>query len=357
MEEPLPAGGSCLLGSINLSEFVVNPFTDKAYFNSMEYLRVIDIAVNGLNEVLDEGLSLHPLEEQTKTVGEYRQIGLGVMGIADMLVKLGIEYGSQESLDLCDDLSQMLLNESVIASSRLANVLGSYSKFNLKAIQESTMYLKLNDTAKRYIDNCGLRNSQLLTIPPTGSISNLIGTSGGIEPIFNISYTRKTESLHGEDVYYEVYTPIVKECMEVLGIYEGCELPNYITNSTAMTIDATRRLKMQSVWQKYIDASISSTVNLPNEATVENVYDIYMKAWELGLKGVTIYRDGCNRQAILTNKDSKVEKDNVVEEEIQSDSQEEEIVHYEIECPECGETVMANTGGCYYCLNCGHGGC
>ena len=144
----------------------------------------------------------------------------------------------------------------------------------------------------------------------------MIGVSGGIEPIFSNSYTRKTESLNGstEPVYYKVYTPIVKEYMEKNGIENEEDLPKYFV--TAHDIFWQDRINMQAIWQNYIDASISSTLNLPNEATEDDVYDIYMKAWEAGLKGITVYRDGCSRQGILTTDTPKTEVIDVIEEEL-----------------------------------------
>ena len=131
----------------------------------------------------------------------------------------------------------------------------------------------------------------------------MLGISGGIEPIFENSYTRKTESLHGEDVYYKVYTPIVKQYMDDNNIDKEEDLPEYFV--TAMTLNPLERIHMQGIWQKHIDASISSTVNLPNEATIEDVYDVYTQAWKEGLKGVTIYRSGCKREGILTTGNDK----------------------------------------------------
>ena len=149
----------------------------------------------------------------------------------------------------------------------------------------------------------GLRNSQLLTIAPTGSISTMIGVSGGIEPIFANYYERTTKSLHGHDEVYKVYTPIVKEYMDDNGIKDELGLPSYFV--TSATIPIKRRIDMQSVWQKHIDASISSTVNLPNEATVDDVKDLYMYAWEKHLKGITVYRAGCKRAGILNAEPKK----------------------------------------------------
>ena len=136
----------------------------------------------------------------------------------------------------------------------------------------------------------------------------MLGVSGGIEPIFANYYTRKTESLKGHDEYYKVYTPIVKKYMDEHGLKDDSELPDYFV--TAQTLDYKNRIYMQSIWQSHIDASISSTVNVPNDFTVEQVENLYMTAWDAGLKGVTIFRDGCKRAGILTTtiKEKKDEK-------------------------------------------------
>ena len=214
-EEPLPAGGSCLLGSINLSEFVTSPFTEKARFDMLSFRECVRDCVVGLNEVLEEGLPLHPLKQQRESVSKYRQIGLGVMGIADMLIKLNIRYGSDEAVKLCEELSNLMLNEAIKQSSLLAKEHGTFEMYNEEAIFNSKFFINnVNDEAKELVRKYGLRNSQLLTIPPTGTISTMLGISGGIEPIFNISYFRKTESVHNEDVVYKVYTPVVEEYMK-----------------------------------------------------------------------------------------------------------------------------------------------
>lgn len=296
-EEPLPAGGSCLLGSINLSEFVVDKKFD---FDGFQH--TVAIAVEALNNVLDEGLPLHPLQEQRDSVRDWRQIGLGVMGIADMLIKLELPYDSDEAIDLCDKIGFMMADMAIYKSACLAERYGTYPKFNRKAVDNSPYY-KANtaiDTMKR-VNGYGLRNSQLLTIAPTGTLSTMIGVSGGIEPIFANSYTRKTESLHGKDVYYKVYTSIVAQYMKEHGLTEEEQLPNWFVTSS--TIDPMKRITMQATWQRHIDASISSTVNLPNEATVEDIEKLYMEAWKQGLKGLTIYRDGCKRSGILSHED------------------------------------------------------
>lgn len=294
-EEPLPAGGSCLLGSINLAEFVCG-----AGFDFVAFKYCVQEAVYALNEVLDEGLSLHPLKEQRESVYDWRQIGLGIFGLADLLIKLGIKYGSPEAIDLCDMIGHTMADTAIKTSAMLSETQdGPYPKYKPEAIEQSAFYSKnaLGET-KELVEAFGLRNSQLLTIAPTGSLSTMLGVSGGIEPIFANYYTRKTESLKGHDEYYKVYTPIVKEYMDKHGLKDDSELPDYFV--TAQTLDYKNRIYMQSIWQSHIDASISSTVNVPNDFTVEQVEDLYMTAWDAGLKGVTIFRDGCKRAGVLT---------------------------------------------------------
>ena len=350
-EEPLPAGGSCLLGSINLSEFVTEPFTQHATFDNDKFKECVRDCVVGLNEVLEEGLPLHPLEQQKESVSKYRQIGLGVMGIADMLIKLGIRYGSDEAVKLCEELSNMMLNEAVKQSALLAKEYGPFEKYNEEVIFNSKFFINnISDEVKELVREYGLRNSQLLTIPPTGSISTMLGISGGIEPIFNLSYFRKTESVHDEDVVYKVYTQVVKEYMDINGISNEEDLGDIFV--TAMNLKAEERIKMQGAWQKNIDASISSTINLPNEATIEDVYDIYVNAWKNDLKGITIYRDGCKRSGILTNeKPKEEEKREILNQEI-TEPETEEFV-----CPDCGNKAVIPTGGCGICLQCGYSKC
>ena len=292
-EEPLPAGGSCLLGSLNLAAFV-----DEDGFNWQEFNDAVEIAVLALNDILDEGLPLHPLEEQRNSVRDWRQIGLGIMGLADALIKLKITYGSPEALAMCDQIGRVMARTAIETSSLLAYTEGPYPKYSTFFVMNSKFFIEntLEESRKDVLYN-GLRNSQLLTIAPTGSISTMLGISGGIEPIYANSYTRKTESLHGEDKYYKVYTPIVQEYMNEHNCKEE-DLPEYFI--TAKDLNYKQRIDMQAVWQKHIDASISSTVNVPNEFSIMDTFNLYLYAWEKGLKGVTIYRDGCERTGILS---------------------------------------------------------
>ena len=306
-EEPLPAGGSCLLGSINLAEFVQEEFTSSAVFDFDGFRQCVYASVDALNEVLEEGIPLHPLREQQESVSDWRQIGLGIMGLADCLLKLGLTYGEEEAVEMCDKIGFVMADAALGASSRLAKDKGAFPKCNVEEII-TTPYFMANTTekTKEQVRKWGLRNSQLLTIAPTGTLSTMLGISGGIEPVYANYYERKTESLHGEDVYYKVYTKIVENYMKRYELKEDKQLPDYFV--TAMTLDYRQRIDMQSVWQKHIDASISSTVNVPNGFTVEETEGLYMYAYDKGLKGITIFRDGCKRLGILNIDDQKEAK-------------------------------------------------
>jgi ribonucleoside-diphosphate reductase alpha chain len=351
-EEPLMAGGSCLLGSLNLSEFVDHPFTDHASFDLDKFGDAVMIATIGLNEVLDEGLSLHPLKIQRDNARDWRQIGLGVMGIADMFIKLGIEYGSKESVKLSHKIGHTLLNMAILQSSFLAQEQGTFPKYDEKALFKSEFFLKnISPMVMGVVKEHGLRNSQILTIAPTGSLSTMFGISGGIEPIFATHYTRKTESLHDEgEVVYTVYTDIVKEYMDKTGTKE---IPSFI--KTSHDLYWKDRVLMQGTWQTYIDASISSTVNLPNNATVEEVQELFIEAWKHNLKGITIFREGCKRAGILTTAPQEKEETPVVIEYKETNAYEDNKKFQK--CSECGEPIEVVSGACTICLNCGHSPC
>lgn len=296
-EKPLTAGGSCLLGSINLSEYVVNKFTQSSYFDFIQFKKDIPIYIKALNDVLQEGLNLHPLKIQKENVDKWKQIGLGIMGYADMLIELGLKYGSETSLQLTEVIAQILLASSIENSCDLVNVYGKYPNYfditKTEFFTNISSFIQPNYIEK--IKNKGIANAELLSIAPTGSISTMLGISGAIEPIFAFSFNRKTQSLHGKDVNYKIDISIVKEYKNIT---HSEILPDYFISSEE--INYNDRIKVQQVWQNYIDSSISSTINLPNNATLEDVYNIYITAWEKGLKGLTVYRNGCKREGILT---------------------------------------------------------
>lgn len=306
-EEPLPAGGSCLLGSLNLSEFVLFPFTDKAQIDWDSLEEAIRLAVRALNLVLIEGITLHPLKEQRESVSQWRQIGLGTIGLADCLIKLGIKYGSPESIQAINNIYRMIAVNSVLESLDMAKELGCYPACKKELLAESPFIkaLELSTNCIDEIKQYGLYNSQLLTCAPTGSIGTMLEVSTGVEPQFALKYTRKTQSLEGKDTFFDVNAKIVDDFIKAHATETIEQLPDYFV--TSADISPIDRVAVQSALQRWIDASISSTINLPKEATVEQVGNIYMEAWKQGLKGVTIFRSGGKRDAVLTTEASKPE--------------------------------------------------
>lgn len=312
-------------------------------------------------------MNLHPLEIQRKSAKELRQIGLGIMGLADLFIKMNIRYGSTESIELINELGSLISNTALQTSAELAKESGTFPKYNKEYVLKSNYInsVATEETLKK-IEKYGLRNSQILTIAPTGSISTLIGASNGVEPIFQISYTRKTESINsGVDTYYKVFTPIVEEYMKAKGINKEEDLDSVIV--TSATLNYKERIAVQAAWQYWIDAAISSTVNLPESTTVEVVEDLYIKAWEAGIKGITVYRDNCARAGILTTSNKKFK--NPISQQIAIKEDELDKL-YELEkislakqldenptiCPKCGGK-MNMSGGCSECQDCGYSKC
>lgn len=311
-EEPLPAGGSCLLGSLNLAEFVKDPFGKRPAFNVPEFKKAVKVAIRALNQVLDEGLPLHPLQIQRDSVAKWRQIGLGIMGFGDMLIKMRIPYGSDRCSNLIATIGMALCNTGLQESALLAKELGTFEAYNpdyilnsfymQSKIKDGVIYEETIDLIKAH----GLRNSQLFTIAPTGSIGTMLGISTGVEPIYDVNgFARTTKSLNAEERVYMEYPNIVQQAIQADDIDMLKSKPAYLIG--AKDLDFMSRVKTQADWQVWIDASISSTVNLPVDATVDDIFKIYVAAHELGCKGVTVFRDGCKKLGIL-NKVSKEPK-------------------------------------------------
>lgn len=303
-EEPLPAGGSCLLGSLNLAEFVKDPFGKRPAFDIPSFKQAVKVAIRALNQVLDEGLPLHPLQIQRDSVAKWRQIGLGIMGFGDMLIKMRIPYGSDRCSNLIATIGMALCNVGLQESALLAKELGTFEAYNpdyilnsfylQSKIKEGVIYEETIDLIKAY----GLRNSQLFTIAPTGSIGTMFGVSTGVEPIYDVNgFARTTKSLNAEDKVYMEYPNIVQRAIEADDIDMLNNKPAYLIG--AKDLDFMSRVKTQADWQVWIDASISSTLNLPKESPVEDVFKAYVAAHELGCKGLTIFRDGCKKEGIL----------------------------------------------------------
>ena len=281
-----------MLGSLNLSEFIIN-----GEFDYDEFTKAVSIAVRGLNKVLDEGLPKHPLQEQRDSVRDWRQIGLGIFGLADALIKMGIKYGD-DSIEFINTIGEYLINAALLESANLSKKFGPYPKYNNLVLKSDFFkyVTKNHPEVVEAVNKYGLRNSQLLTCAPTGSLASLLNTSGSAEAIFATSYNRRTLSLKDKETVYKVYPKIIKEFIDKG--YSEDNLPDYIV--TAHMIPYRERLNVQAALNTWIDASISSTCNVPESIAIKEVADLYLYAWEVGCKGVTIWRDNCKRAAILT---------------------------------------------------------
>ena len=341
-ERPLPEYGACALSSINLASIVDDPYTEDAAINLDKLRKLTHKGVKYLNEVLDEGIDRHPLEEQKEVARKYRDIGLGVMGFADLLIKMGITYGSDESIRIIEEIGETMIKQAIYTSTELAEKNGPFPAYDDSVLESSFIQQNADESLKKRILEYGLRNASLLSIAPTGTISNIFGVSGGIEPFFNVSYTRKTESLGGETEEYKIFTPTIKELMEVKGIENQENLPEYVV--TTHDVNYVDRIDVQAAWQQYIDSSISSTLNLPEDITIQEIKDAYIYGWKAGLKGMTVFRENCAREGILSNDGSETTEAEV------GDFIESNV------CPECqGELVHKQ--GCTECQHCGYSPC
>ena len=207
-----------------------------------------------------------------------------------------ITYGSNKAIDFIHLMGSRLINSAIEESAMLAKEFGTYPKYDNRVLDSEFFKFVAGNKSTELIKKYGLRNSQLLTCAPTGSLASLFNTSGSAEAIFATSYNRKTISLNNKEVVYKVYPKIIQNFIN--NGYTEENLPEYVV--TAHNVPYKNRLDMQAALNMYIDASISSTCNVPENISVEEVADLYMYAWEVKCKGVTIWRDNCNREAILT---------------------------------------------------------
>ncbi len=309
-EQPLPDYGACDLGAINLDKFVLEPFTNKAVIDWGNLEKTIRYGVRFLDNVLDYSYPKHPLKTQAEQTMYERRIGLGVMGLANMLIELGVKYDSDDAIKFVDDLFGKIKEIAYDESCGLAMSKGAFKGFNSEKHLERDFIKRLPEPLRKKIKEKGLRNCCILTIAPTGSISTMSGVSGGVEPLYALSYTRRSESLSAEN--FEVLEPIVKNYIEKFSLKNKKDLP--LTFAVSHRIDPFFRVKMQATIQKHIDSSISSTVNLPASATAEVVNKIYMNAWELGCKSITVYREG-SKKNILTATDEETPPQELVSKE------------------------------------------
>tara|TARA_B100001287_G_scaffold76557_1_gene63660 strand:- start:3570 stop:5987 length:2418 start_codon:yes stop_codon:yes gene_type:complete len=300
-EQPLPDGGCCNLGAVNLERFV----DENQNFMVEEFKETVEIGTRFLDNVVDYNLDRHALEDQKKNAMNDRRVGLGILGLGDMLVRMGIQYDSEDAIQTIDQIMTIFRDTAYETSINLAKEKGQFPHFDWKGYNKSKFVKSLPKSIKEKIKNNGIRNCTLTTVAPTGSGGIVARVTSGVEPIFATSYKRmvkKNDGGYGKEFeQYTVYHPIIKE---LFGTDEN--LPDYVT--TAHKIDPFFRVKMQGTVQKYIDSSISSTVNLQENIPVETVADIYMKAYENGLKGITVYREGSREGILITNDDNEKDK-------------------------------------------------
>ncbi|NQV14031.1 adenosylcobalamin-dependent ribonucleoside-diphosphate reductase, partial [bacterium] len=293
-EQPLPAGGACNLGAINLARFV----NSDGDFLWDEFTDTVRLSVRYLDNVIDYNADRHALEDQKKNALADRRVGLGILGLADMLMLQDIKYDTEEALKAVEKVMQTLSRTAYKTSIELAKEKGSFPKYQWEGYKKSKFIQSLSDDIQEDIKTYGIRNATILTVAPTGSGAIVAQVSSGVEPIFNVSYKRrvKKNDAYGEEFdEFKVVHPTIQQKYG-----NDKNLPDSVV--TAHDIDPYFRVKMQGTIQRYIDASISSTVNLPEDATVETVADIYMAAYKAGLKGITVYREGSREGILITER-------------------------------------------------------
>lgn len=293
-EQPLPPYGACLLGSINLARLVVDPFTDKARLDLNVLRELVKAAVRMMDNVVD--VSVFPLEAQMNEAKAKRRIGLGVTGLADALVMMRLRYGSPEAVRQTEEWMRELALGAYMTSSALAEEKGSFPLFDAdKVFASGTFASKLPKTVQDRIRKYGLRNSHLTSVAPTGTISLYAGNvSSGIEPIFATAYTRKVLNGDGTRTEEEVVDYAVALYRE---LFPGEELPDYFV--TAQELAPADHIRMQAAAQKWVDSSISKTINCPEDISFEDFKDVYQMAWDNGCKGCTTYRPNAVTGSVL----------------------------------------------------------
>ena len=293
-EQPLPPYGACLLGSINLSKMIDAPFSENSKLNATLLKDTVSVAVRMMDNVID--VSKFPLASQEKEAHAKRRIGLGVTGLADALLMTGVRYGSDEAVAKTDEWLHLISREAYLASTELAQEKGSFPLLDVNQFLQSGNMVQMDDDVKEVIRSHGIRNALLTSIAPTGTISLYAGNvSSGIEPVFAYSYHRKVLQKDGTKLEEEVIDYAVNLWKEKFG---NKEFPDYFVN--AQTLSPTDHVKMQAAAQKWIDSSISKTINCPEDISFEEFKEVYMAAWDRGCKGCTTYRPNAVTGSVLS---------------------------------------------------------
>lgn len=315
-EQPLPAYGVCCLGAVDLSRVLQNDPIIGYYIDYDKLRKTVHKSVRFLDNVID--LNEYHDEKIDKAHHLDRRIGLGTMGLGELLVKLRLRYGSDESVAFIDNLYQFIATEAYLASADLAAEKGSFPGFDAELFLQSGYMQNMPENVREAIRTKGLRNACLLTQAPNGTTGTMMGTTTGLEPYFAWVLSRNSRLGTHEEVAY---------VLQELGL-DVNNLPNFCV--TAMELTPYEHLAVQAAIQRWIDSAISKTTNVPADYTVEEVDELYREAWLRGCKGVTIYRDGSRSEQVLTVVKNAQTQDN--------------------NCEVCGE-ILIKTDGCVSCLN------
>ena len=348
------AYNACNLGSINLYNMIDDKFSNAPSLNEEKFKQAVYDGIIALDEIVSYGYETQPLDENRTCIDDWRSLGLGLFGVADALVAMKLAYGSREASAFMENVMKIMLLSALRSSCDRAKMKGTFGQYRREATEKSPiiqMVKELDGGLYEDIRTYGLRNGTLLAIAPTGTISLLMGSfSGGCEPLYKISYERSTHKMEEVNGSFRVYAHSVKDLLR----YH--HLPLTLTDDEirekfpwvieSHDISFMDRVAMQAVMQKYVDNSISSTVNLKNDATPEDIYDIYLAAWESGCKGITVFRDGCRRGNILGVAAKKEEK-----------ADGPKPAEGQPVCPECGGKNIRVEGHCAACSDCGWSAC
>ena len=297
-EQPLPPYGACLLGSVNLARLVRDPFTEAAALNTEALDELVRVAVRMMDNVVDA--SRFPLEAQRQEALAKRRIGLGVTGLADALLMLGLRYGSEDAAKQTEAWMRAIARSAYLASVDLAKEKGPFPLFDAEPFLASGAMMQMDADVREAIRTHGIRNALLTSIAPTGTISLYAGNvSSGIEPVFAYSYTRKVLQKDGSRTEEEVDDYAVGLWREMHG---ETELPEYFVN--AQTLPPLDHVRMQAAAQTWVDSSISKTINVPADISFEAFKDVYMEAWDTGCKGCTTYRPNEVTGSVLSVSDA-----------------------------------------------------
>jgi ribonucleoside-diphosphate reductase alpha chain len=294
-EIPLEPYGCCCLGNVSLAAFVTDEFSPQAQVDWPHLERALRLATRFLDNILDYNADKHPLPEQRAASLYSRRIGVGFTGLGDLLCKLRLKYDTEDAVAFVDRLFDRIKNIVYDESVTLGEEKGVFPGYDAERHLRGRFLQTLEPAVQARIREHGLRNVALLTVPPVGSGAVLAGTTSGVEPIFDLGYTRRSESLSQET--FTVYHPLVKAYIARFGVASEDDLPGFFV--TAHQITPEVRVQMQAAIQKHIDHSISSTVNCAADTGEEDVAKIYLLAWKMGCKGITVYRAN-SRENILT---------------------------------------------------------